>query len=249
MSRQTATSVPSSVASDRGANGMETPVWGWLLSLWMALVVMLHGVIWTTGVTDFGLAQAVENGVAEVEKQQLGEESEDVVRKAIQMQRDTLPFWTVIAALGDYIVAPLTLGLRAFAVAVVMSAVAATSGRQVRFPLAMYESVVWQGVWVLGIAVRVVLMLVLQRSIVNTSIIMFLPQESFTATQWTLLGQVDCFALIGWFGMAWSARCRGQANLLVAVIVCVFLALVEFSVSTGASLVINLSMRMALMPQ
>ncbi len=219
------------------------------MTCWIALVVVLNGVIWSTGVPDYSLAKAVETGAAVVEKQQLGEESEDVVRKAIQMQRDTLPFWTVIAALGDFLVVPLTLGLRAFAVAVAMSAVAATTGRQVRFPMAMYECIAWQGVWVLAIAVRVVLMLVLQRSTVSTSVLMFLPQDFFTASQWTLLEQIDCFALLGWLGMAWSTWRRGQANLLVAVLVCVALALTEFSVTFGLSLAVNLSMRMALMPQ
>ncbi len=242
MSRRSTTTEPSSTP-----NGRETPDWRWLLALWMAVVIVLNGVIWTTGVTDYGLAQAVENGAAQVEKQQIGEESEDVIRKAIQLQRDTLDFWTVIAAIHDFLIAPVSLGLRAFAVAVALSAVAATTGRPVRFPQALYECVTWQGVWVLALVVQVILMMVLQRSTISTSILMFLSQDSYTARQWTLLQQIDCFALVGWLGMAWAARGRQQANLLAALVVCLVLAAIEIYICYGASLVVNLSMRMTLM--
>ncbi len=104
MSRQPPTDPPN---SPRQPN--DTPAWGWLMAIWMALVVVFHGVVWTTGVVDYDLTAAVENGAAEVERRQLHEESDDVVRKAIQTQRDTLKFWTVITALRDFLFAPLTL--------------------------------------------------------------------------------------------------------------------------------------------
>lgn len=230
-------------------NGKESPAWGWLLIVWMALVVVFNGAIWTTGVTDHRLAQAVEDGAAEVEKQHVGEENEDVVRKAIHTQRDTLRFWTVVAAIRDFVIAPLFLGLRAMAVAVALSAVAATAGRPVRFDDSMHECVVWQGVWVTGLAVRVVLMLALDRSAISTSVQMFLAEESYTASSWLLYEQLDCLALIGWLGMAWGGWRRGQAGVLMAVIVCALLAAIDVGIHGGASLVVNLGMRMSLMPQ
>ena len=99
-----------------------------------------------------------------MEQRSVGEDSEDVVRKSIQLQRDSLRFWTDVALVGDFLIAPSWIALRAFLVAVALSAVAAISGRPVRFPAAMRDCVAWQGVWVLGLAVQVVLMLVLQRS-------------------------------------------------------------------------------------
>ena len=87
----------------------------------------------------------------------------------------------MITAIRDFLVAPLALVLRVFAVAIALSAVAALSGRPVRFPATVAECVAWQGVWVLGLAVQVVLMLVLHRPHIETSVLMFLPQESFTA--------------------------------------------------------------------
>ena len=244
MSRQQPTSgtQPNEVGGD-------APAWGWLMVVWMALVAVLNGAAWTTGVVDYDLAQAVENGAAQVERRELHEESEDVVRKAIQTQRDTLTFWTVITALRDFLVAPLALVLRVFVVAITFSAVAALSGRGVRFPATVAECVAWQGVWVLGLAVEVVLMVVLHRPHIETSVLMFLPQASFTARQWSALQQVDCFAIIGWLGLAWGARRRGPANLLVAVIVCFVLAATEAYICYGTSLVVNLSMRMTLFPQ
>ncbi len=216
--------------------------------MWMALVVVLHGAVWMTGVVQHDLVQAVEKGAAAVEQRMLHEESDDVVRKAIQTQRDTLRFWTVIMALGDFLVAPLSLVVRVFAAAISFSALAALTGRPVRFPAAVGECVVWQGVWVLGLAVEVVLMLVLGRRHVETSALIFLPQDSFTAAQWTTLQQLDFFAVLGWLGMAWGACRRGQTNLFAALAACLVLAGTGAYICSNASLLVNLSMRMTLFP-
>lgn len=245
MSRQ-----PTSSTTGGTLNGREPPAWGSLLTLWMAIVIILNGCFWTTGIPDFHLAEAVEVGAARVERQEQIEESEeDVIREEIQTQRNTLRFWTVIAAIRDFLIAPASLGVRALAVAVALSAVAAATGRQVQFPDAMYECVWWQGAWVLGLAVRVTLMFLFQRSDVSTSILLFMPQESFTARQWTYLNQLDCFAIVGWLGMIWAAWRRGQANIIAAAIVCAGLALIEMTIFSSASLLVNLSMRMSLMPR
>ena len=123
------------------------------------------------------------------------------------------PFWKVITLVGDFLIEPLWIALRAFSAAVALSAVAAITGRPVRFPTAMRECVAWQGVWVLGLAVRVALMLAMHRSEVDTSIVLLLPPRMYAAREWVVLQQIDCFALIGWLGMAWGACRRGQASL------------------------------------
>ncbi len=48
---QQATSAPAGATP-----GSDTPKWGWLLTVWMSLVVILHGIVWTTGVPDYDLA-------------------------------------------------------------------------------------------------------------------------------------------------------------------------------------------------
>ena len=171
-----------------------------MLAVWMSLVVILHGIVWTTGVPDYDLADAVEKGAARVEQRSVGEDSQDVVRKSIKLQRDSLRFWTVIRVVGDFLIAPLWIALRALMVAVALSAVAAISGRPVRFPVAMRDCVAWQGVWVLGLAVQVVLMLILRRPDIETSVVLLLPPRVYAAREWVLLHQIDCFALIGWLG-------------------------------------------------
>jgi len=78
----------------------------------------------------------------------------------------------------------------------------------------MKDCVTWQGVWVLGLAVQVILLLVLRKPI-DTSVVLLLPPRTYSASTWVMLQQVDCFAMIGWLGLAWSACVRRQANLLV----------------------------------
>jgi hypothetical protein len=235
--------------SHGGTSAADTPTWGWMLATWMSLVVILHGIIWTTGVPDYDLAEAVEKGAARVEQRSVGEDSEDIVRKSIQLQRKSLSFWTVIRAVGDFLVAPLWIALRALAVAVALSAVAAVSGRPVRFPAAMRECVAWQGVWVLGLTVQVVLMLALHRSDIETSVVLLLPQRVFAAREWVLLHQIDCFAMIGWLGLAWSACRRGQTNLYVALLTCFVVAAIEVPVRGSFWLLVNLGMRLAIFPE
>ena len=229
-------------------NGDDKTNWGMILAIWMVAIIVLHGIVWTTGVKDYDLAEAVERGAARVETRQKGEESEDVIRKSINLQRDTLPFWTVIALIGDFLFAPLAMFVRPLMVAVTFSAAAALTGRKVRFPTVMFDSVAWQGVWVLGLAVQVVLMLVLRRSHIETSLLLLFPPGDYTASIWVMLRQLDCFAMLGWLGMAASAKQRGQANWVTAVLVCLSLWAMEVLIWSSVSLVVNLSMRSALMP-
>jgi hypothetical protein len=243
---QTQKPSPAPVGATQGS---DTPPWGWLLTVWMSLVVILNGIIWTTGVPDYDLADAVERGAARVEDRSVGEDNEDVVRKSIQLQRDSLSFWKVITLIGDFLVEPLWIALRAFSVAVALSAVAAMSGRMVRFPAAMWECVAWQGVWVLGLAVQVVLMLALNRSEIDTSVVLLLPPRMYAAMEWVALRQIDFFAMIGWLGMAWGACRRGQTGLFVALLTCLVVAAVEAQIIAGTSLLVNLSVRLTLFPE
>jgi hypothetical protein len=230
------------------APGNEQPKWGAVLAGWMAATIVLQGMIWTTGVKDYDVADAVERGAGKVEERQKGEDNEDVIRKGIKLQRDTLTFWTVITLIGDFFFAPLMLFVRPLMVAVAFAAVAAASGRGVRFPVVMSDCVGWQGVWVLGLLVQVVLMLALWRAHIETSILVFLPAGEYSARTWVILQQVDCFAIVGWFGMASVGWRRGQTNRLMAVLVCLFLWAIELTVVSSASLVVNLGMRSSLMP-
>jgi hypothetical protein len=220
-----------------------------MLALWMSLVVILHGITWTTGVPDYETADAVEKGAARVEQRSMGEDSQDVVRKSIQLQRDTLPFWTVIRIVGDLVVAPSWIALRALIVAVAFCAVAAISGRPVRFPEAMRDCVAWQGVWVLSLLVQTILMLVLRRPHIDTSVALLFPPRTWGAGTWVLLHEIDCFAMIGWLGLAWSACVRRQANLLVALVTCFVLVVVEANVRAPFELLFNLGMRLTVFPE
>jgi hypothetical protein len=240
---------PLAAAPVSKATGTDTPKWGWLLTVWMSLVVAFNGAAWTTGVPDYQLVEAVERGAARVEERSSGEENDDVVRKAIELQRNSLGFWRTLALVGDFLVKPLWLALRAFSIAVALSAVAAMCGRPVRFPLAMHDCVVWQGIWVLRLGVQVVLMFVLQRSTIDTSIVLLLAPRQFTASEWVFFKQLDYFAVLGWLGIAWGACRRGQVHLLAALVTCLLVAVLEASIMMGFSLLINLGMRLSVLPE
>ncbi len=234
--------------STPGLQPNEQPKWGAVLAGWMAATIMLNGIIWTTGVKDHQIASAVERGAGKVEERHKGEENEDVIRKGIQLQRDTLTFWTVITLMRDFFFAPLALFVRPLMVAVAFAAVAAASGRRVRFPVVMSDCVSWQGVWVLGLLVQVVLMLLWRRATIETSVLLFLPPGQYPATTWVILRQLDCFAILGWLGMALVGWRRGQTNWLMAFLLCMILWMFEIAVLSSASLVVHLAMRSSLMP-
>jgi len=227
----------------------DAPAWGGLLISWMALAVVFNGLLWITGVRDFELAEAVEQGAARVEERSRGQDSEDVIRKEIQLQRDTLPFWTTLRLLADFLIAPLALALRPLFVSISFSGVAALTGRPVRYAHMMADGVRWQGVWVLRLAVHVVLMLVFWRSSVESSVLMLFPQGVLSAPRWAVLRQLDLFALMGWLGMAWSGCRQRQANLFMALLICAILAVLEAVLWASGSLLLNLGMRLTLMPQ
>jgi hypothetical protein len=219
-----------------------------VLALWMALVVLLHGVAWLSGHRGNVLAGAIERGAARVESWTLGEVPDDAIRKAIGLQKDTLPFWLALTALGDFALDPLALAARAVLVAVLLASVAALSGRPVGFDRGLAACARGQWPWALGLAVQVGLMLALGRDEVETSATLLLPPGSYPATTWVMLRQADAFALWGWVALAVGGWRRGQANLLTAGLICGGLALAEAALRAGWLLFLGAGMRLTLMP-
>ena len=220
-----------------------------MLAVWMSLVVILNGIIWTTGVPDYDLAEAVEKGAARVEQRSVGEDSEDVVRKSIQLQRDSLSFWTVIRAVGDFLGGPVMdcfTGIGrgrgaecggggqwpAGAVSggdEAMRGLAGCVGSGTDSPSCAHAgppSVGYRD---------------LRRAPVAAA--------RLAAREWVLLHQIDCFAMIGWLGMAWSACRRGQTNLYVALLTCFVVAAIEAPIRGSFWLLVNLGMRLTIFPE
>lgn len=219
----------------------------WLI-LWILLVLILQTTLWVTGFRPFELNQAVDQGAARVERRSLGEVGDDLIREGIANQRDTIRFWTALALLGDFVMEPLSLALRATAVAVVFSALAALTGRPIEFGRALAASVVLQGIWVLGLATRTALMIVLQRPEVETSAVLALPPGPYPAPFWEALRQLDAFALFGWSALALTGWRRGQVSLLTAIIVCLLLWTVEAGLRISGTLMMGAGMRLTIVP-
>jgi hypothetical protein len=241
--------VPTAITDHSPAELNSAPRFGPMLLLWMTLTIALQGVLWACGVRTTALAVAVERGAARIETRGIGEVGDDVIRKAIRLQRASLAFWTTLALLGDFVVEPLSLAVRAIVVAVVLSSLAALVGRPSRFGAALAACAAAQGFWVLGLAVRVVLMLALRRGDVETSLALLLPPGSYPAATWVALRQADAFALLGWMALARGGWRRGQVHLATAVLVCAVLALGEAAVRISATLMIEAGMRLTLLPE
>lgn len=215
-----------------------------ILTLWVALTLALHGFLWLAGFPTGALAEAVERGAAHVESRGVGEVGDDLIRRAIRTQRDTLPFWTTLALIGDFLAEPLALIVRALAAATVFCALAALVGRPVGHERALAECALAQGFWVFGLAVRIALMVVLGRVDVETSPTLFLPAGAYPAWAWLALGQLDVFAILGWSVLARGAWRRGQVNVGTAIASCVFLALVEASLRIAVAVAIGAGVRL-----
>jgi hypothetical protein len=218
------------------------------LALWMILTVGVGGLLWHSGARPLALSEAVEQGAAQVERRAFGEVSENQVRKAIRNQNATLPFWTTLALLGDFLVEPLAIAARPLAVATLLSVLAALMGRPVRFGEAMGACATAQGFWVLGLAVRVALTLALGIDEAETSLALALPPGSPSALALVAARQVDLFSLCGWVAMALGGWRRGQANLAVASLVCASVALGEAALRINVALLVGAGMRRTLLP-
>ena len=219
------------------------------LGLWVALTIALQGALWATGFRAAALAEAVERGAERAESARIAEVGDDLVRKAVKLQESTLPFWTTLAVIGDFVVEPLTLVLRALLAAVLLGGFAALVGRPPGFERALAENAGAQGFWVLGLAVRVGLMIALKRGDVELSPTLMLAPGTYPATVVVGLRQLDPFAFLGWLAMARGAWSRGQANLAVAGLVCGMLWAAEAMARVAGTLVFEAGMRLSLMPE
>jgi hypothetical protein len=232
-----------------GAGSQVVARFGPTLVLWVTLTADLQGALWISGWRSLALASAVEQGAAVIESRKFGEEPETAIRSSIRTQRETLPFWTALALIGDFVFEPASLVLRAVAVVVAFSALAALSGRPVRFDESLAACAAAQGLWVLGLAVRLGLTVYTGRLEAETSLILAMPPGTYWAPLWVPLHQVDIFALLGWGVLARGAWRRGQVHPVTALLVCGSLWATEAAVRVAWTLTVESGMRMLLIPQ
>ncbi len=69
----------------------------------MAAVILIQAAGWSSGLRGRSLADAVEQGAAQVEERSVGEVAEADIRRSIDAQRSSLRFWAVLAAVGDFV--------------------------------------------------------------------------------------------------------------------------------------------------
>jgi hypothetical protein len=233
------------------ATGRENdgPGFGAWLLLWAALTVALHGAAWAAGFPTADLASAIDDGAARVESAAIGEVGDDLIRKAIRMQHDTRPFWTVVAFLGDFLGDPFSLAARAVAAATAFSAAAALRGRTIGYDRALVDCAAAQGWWVAGLAVRVALMAALRRGDVETSAALGLAPGPHHAAVALALRQLDPFVFVGWLTIASGAVRRGQTGWPSAVVIVGAFATTEAVVRIVAGLVAGAGMRLTVMPE
>lgn len=226
----------------------ERPRFGSILLLWAALTCGLHGMLWLSGFRTAALTEGVEWGAAQVESRGTGEVSDDLIRRAIQTQYDSLAFWTTLAWLGDFLVEPAALAVRALAAATFLAAAAALVGRPVQYERALNECARTQGIWVLGLAVQVALTLALRRGDVETSPALLLPPGTYPAALWLALRQLDLFAVLGWAALSYGGWRRGQVNLATALAIGLSLWFAEAAIRLPLSLAIGAGTRLEIVP-
>ncbi|QEH37222.1 hypothetical protein OJF2_58090 [Aquisphaera giovannonii] len=245
--------IPATSHSSAKESGIEdaTPTRGRgfdrILLGWMGLMVLVQALRWAAGTPGDILAAGVEEGASRAESRVRGEVGDEVIRKAIRSQRETLPFWAVVTALGDFLVEPFSLAARAVAVATLFSGIAALSGRTPRYDLGLLESSKAQGFWVLGLAARLALAASLGRgeADVETSAALLLPPGRHPAALWLALRQVDLFAMAGWALMAHAAGRRGESPRWLAWTLCLLLAFLECAVRVAAALGMGGALRLS----
>lgn len=222
---------------------------GATLLVWTLAVLLLNAGAWLSGLRPTQLVAAIERGAARIEIRTRGELSDDTIRKAIRTQRDALPFWRTLALLGDFGVAPFLPALRALTISVVFAALAALTGRPPEFARAFHENARIQGFWVASTALPLLLMLLLGRPDVETSATLFLPSGPHPAALWVALEELAPLTLLGWLAAVRGAWRRRQANLIVAGLACLGLALMEAGARVAWTLVVGAGMRLTILPE
>ena len=222
---------------------------GPVLTAWVIGLILIHAADWAVGTRSPNLVQAVDQGEAKVEAQTAGTDlSADAARKLIQLQRDTRPFWTTLALLGDFGVDPLALILRPLTVATLFAAWAALAGRPSGFATALVESATLQGFWLIGPALALGLTLARMPGEPDTSLSLFLAPGSHSVWIWTTLHQADIAALGGWLALAGTGWRRGQVSLGVALLTVVPLVVAEVAARGLAAAVLGAGMRLTIIP-
>ncbi|MEW4569495.1 hypothetical protein AB1L88_16645 [Tautonia sp. JC769] len=215
----------------------------------MTAILVIQATAWASGLRGRTLAEAVERGAARVEELSVGEVAEAEIRRAIEVQRSSLRFWAVLAAVGDLVVEPLIPALRALLAASGFAAIAALSGRPVRYAEALAGAAEAQWFWVIGLGVRLGLMIWLGRPEVETSVALWLPAGSYPASSWMAARQLDLFALVGWIAVGWSGRRLGLVGPASATGICVLLWGIESLLRMGTATLCGAAIRVTLLPQ
>ncbi len=223
---------------------------GPILTVWVACLVAIHAADWLVGTRSATLVRAVEQGEAKVEAQTVGADlSSDAARKLIQLQRDTRPFWTTLALLGDFGVDPLALLVRPLLVATLFAAWAALAGRGNGFAPALSDSAILQGLWLVGPALALALTLSGSSGEADTSLGLFLPSGPRSAWVYTTLHQADIFALWGWLAMARAGYSRRQVPWALALATVVPLIITEIALRSVAAAILGAGMRLTIIPE
>lgn len=222
---------------------------GRMLATWAMLLLLLHGSLWLSGARSVELHRAVEQGAARAEARSAAEASDTATRKAIRAQRATLMFWTTLAMIGDFVIDPVSMAVRALLVATLLSALAAMVGRPIGFGPALDDCATAQGFWVVGAAVEAGLILALRTPDVETSMVLLLPAGTYPAPLWVALRQLDPFAVLGWAALIRGGWRRGQANLVTSAVACGLLAIGELGCRVAFGLITGGAMRLMLLPE
>ena len=222
---------------------------GPILALWVALLMAIHAADWLVGNRSTTLARAVEQGEAKVEAQTLGANlSADAARKLIQLQRDTRPFWSTLVLLGDFAADPLALLVRPLLIATLFAAWAALAGRPSGFALALRQSAILQGLWLIGPALTLGLTLADAPGESDTTLSLFLPPGPHPAWTWATLHGADVFALWGWLALAWAGSRRRQVSLPLALLTVLPLLITEVACRGVTAAILGAGMRLTIIP-
>ncbi len=222
---------------------------GPILAGWIALTVLMQASLWVAGARGTEVSSAVEEGAGRAESRGVGEQPDDVVRKAIGLQRDSRVFWSALEILGDLGFEPLGLILRASLAAVAFAGIAAMTGRPIGFSRGLAACSAAQGFWVLGLAVRLGLTLFLKRPEIETSAALLLGPGEHQAAEVVVMRQLDAFALMGWLAIAWGGVRRRQVGPVSAFLICGTLWMSESVMRMMAALVVGAGMRLSLLPE
>jgi hypothetical protein len=206
-----------------------SPPYGGRLSLMVVLVALSSAALWCFGIRQQQILDAVEQGAAVIEERTIGDVEQDEIRESIQTQRQSIPFWSTLAILGDLVIEPMAPVFRALVLTIAFSSFAALFGRPVAYGVALADNVTWQWFWVAGVVLDSMLKIVVSPAAAN-SLLVFLPAKEYPANTVITLAAVNPLAICGWLVVAWAAWKRKQVNWFLALFIVLVLALTEASI-------------------